>query len=473
MIQNNKATLLIIFIGLVLSIFFSINGLSKYDKNITTNNGYIYHQMIKGDAFRYLSHGDEIKNQLKDGVNFFKTGREHYTKYLPPRVMAAYYYFLDINLLNDPNSKKINTGIHLPYLLFQSFLYYFTIILLYFSISKIINQKTCFFIVCFLCFEPTILQYHSSFWTESIFFSLQILLISLILKKKQSNLNFFLIGIFLAVLSLQKEYSIFYIIPILIYFYITIKSFKYKQFIFLFIGFFLFQSILVYNNYKRSGVFYIMTADSKVNLHIDLVNKVMPKKLNITNKEFTTAEGKATLEWIQKNTIKYDKELIGNIDQPGYMDYRMSILEKDKVKFDKFIRSRTIDYFYKYPIDFIKFTIRSSLHMVVLNPFHIYSDNNFRSGEIYNTSQTHNKLIPYRIVYTLVIYLICLYGLFSIIQKKEYYVLLYLTFSILYFFGLVSWHGNTRYFMPVVIYISFFFGYGIDKIINSKKIVKF
>ena len=32
---------------------------------------------------------------------------------------------------------------------------------------------------------------------------------------------------------------------------------------------------------------------------------------------------------------------------------------------------------------------------------------------------------------------------------------------------------NTGYFMPVVIYISLFFGYGIGKIINLKKIVKF
>ena len=473
MIQNNKIITLVIFLGFFISVLFTINNLNKYDKNVKGVDGSFYHKMIKSDANRYVSHGNEIKNQLNNGVNFFKTGREHYTKYLPPRIYAAYYHLFDINLFNNLDEEKINTGVHFPYLLFQSLLYYFSIILLYFSISKIINQKTCFFIICFLCFEPTILQYHSSFWSESIFFSLQILLISLILKKNQSNLNFFLIGVFLTLLSFQKEYSIFYIIPIIIYFYLTLNNLKYKQFIFLLLGFFLFQSILGYNNYKRSGVFYIMTGDSKIYLHHDLVSKVMIPKLKTTDKEFFATEGKATLKWIQKNTIEYDKELIESIDLPGYMDYRNSILEKDKVIFDNFIRSRTIDYFYKYPIDFIKFTIKSSLHITLLNPFHIYSDNNFESGEIYNGSKTHSKLIPYRIAYTLVIYLICLYGLYSIIQKKKYYVLLYLTFSILYFYGLVSWNGNTRYFMPVVIYISFFFGYGIDKIINLKKIVKF
>ena len=105
----------------------------------------------------------------------------------------------------------------------------------------------------------------------------------------------------------------------------------------------------------------------------------------------------------------------------------------------------------------------------MLNPFHIYSDNNFQSGEIYYLSETHDKLVPYRIFYTLILYIICLFGLVSLIQKKNYNILFYLLLSIIYFYGLVSWHGNTRYFMPVVIYLSFFFGFGIDKIINYKK----
>ena len=95
MIKNNKVTFFVIFVGLILSILFSINGLNKHDKNKTNIDGKSYHQMIKADTFRYLSHGNEIKDQLNEGINFFKTGREHYTKYLPPRLIAAYYYFFD------------------------------------------------------------------------------------------------------------------------------------------------------------------------------------------------------------------------------------------------------------------------------------------------------------------------------------------------------------------------------------------
>ena len=189
--ENKKIVLFVIFIGFFFSVLLSINNLNKYDKNLINEDGNSYHQMIKGDAHRYLSHGNEIKDQLENNLNFFETGREHYTKYLPPRVYALYYHFFNIDLFEDPDHKEVKIGIHLPYLVLQSLLYYFSIILLYLSISKKINQKISFLIILFLSLEPTILQYHSSFWSESLFFSIQILLISLILKKKQTNLSFF------------------------------------------------------------------------------------------------------------------------------------------------------------------------------------------------------------------------------------------------------------------------------------------
>ena len=469
MVKDNKIVIYIISLGFLLSAVISINNIIIYDKNITSNNGIAYHQMIKADAYRYLSHGNEIKEQLNEGVNFFKTGREHYTKYLPPRIMAAYYYIFDKNMFSDLDTKKIQTGIHLPYLLFQSLIYYLAIIFLYFTISKKINKTICIGIIFFLCFEPTILQYHSSFWSESIFFTIQIFIISCVLKTKQTNFNFFIIGILLATLSLQKEYSIFYIAPLSIYFFITLANSKFKKLIIMFIGFFLIQSILGYNNYKRSGEFYIMTADSKINLHIDLVKKVIKKKFEISGKEFNFIEGEATYEWLEKNSIVFNKIDLNKKDYPGFMEYRSVLNEKDKIKFDNFIRSRTIEYIVKYPGDFIKYVINRSFHIVLLNPFHIYSDNNFMSGEVYYDTETHKKLIPYRIFYTLIIYSICLFGLINFYKKKEYKDLIYLIISIFYFYSLVSWHGNTRYFMPVVIYLSFFFGYGIHYILKSKK----
>ena len=470
-IQSNKIILFIIFLGFLSSCLLTISNLNNYDKNIQSQGTNItYHQMIKSDPHRYLSDGFEIKNQLKNGKNFLETGPENYTKYLPARLAALYYYYFDINLFNNSIEKIINPGIHLNYLLIQCFFYFFCLTLLYFSLIKIINKKVSTFIVLFLCFEQTIFQYHGSFWRESIFFSLQILLISLILKKDNSMFNFFFIGLFLGILSLQKEYSIFYIVPVVIYFIFTSNNLKYQKIFILFLSFSAVQLFLGFNNYKRSGNFYIMSADSKVNLHIDLTEKVMKKKYKISQEEFKIIEGKESLKWVINNSIKFDEKKIINIYKPRYMEVRESIIEEsDKVKFDNNIRKRTINYFFNYPLDFINFIFKSSIHIILLNPFHIWADNNFISGEYYYTTETHKKLIPYRIIYSLIIYSICFLGFLSLIRKKEYTILLYLIFSALYFYVLVSWHGNTRYFLPVLIYLSFFWGYGLDKIINKNK----
>ena len=71
MIKKNRALFLII-IGFAISVILSIYNIKNHDKNIFTEDGSYYHKMIKYDVYRYLSHGDEIKNQLKEGINFLK-----------------------------------------------------------------------------------------------------------------------------------------------------------------------------------------------------------------------------------------------------------------------------------------------------------------------------------------------------------------------------------------------------------------
>jgi len=35
--------------------------------------------------------------------------------------------------------------------------------------------------------------------------------------------------------------------------------------------------------------------------------------------------------------------------------------------------------------------------------------------------------------------------------------------------AMLGWAGNSRYFAPILIYLSFFFGHGIENLINTKK----
>jgi len=468
--KKDSISLTIILISFIFSIFISINTLNTNDKN-SLYDGKTYHKMIKQDPLRYLSNGAEIKDEIINGKNFFSSGGENYTKYLPSRLAAIYYLVFDRDLFNNLNDKIINTGIHLEYLIIQCLIYFFSIFILYLVIKEKFNQRITNLILIFLCLEPTLFQYHASFWSESIFFSLQILVLALMLIEDKKVLGFISLGIFVGVLSLQKQMAIFYIIPLIIYVYFFSKR-KIISLTSLVIGYLIIQIFLGYVNYKRSGKFYVMTADTKINLHHILVSSVMSNKLNISSLEFNIMEGNVVSEWMHQNKIQYsnkNKFITKENNFVDWLDYRREILkESDKVLFDNYISSRTVHFFKKYPFIFLNKIIKKSFHSALLNPFHIYSDNRFRSGEVYYKSKTHQKLVSIRVIYSLTMYLICLFGLFIIYKKKDYKLLTVITLSIAYFYFLVSWHGNTRYFVPVVIYLSFLFSFGINGILERR-----
>ena len=162
---------------------------------------------------------------------------------------------------------------------------------------------------------------------------------------------------------------------------------------------------------------------------------------------------------MNENSINYNKKIVSDIENTRYpfKTARSAIeLNSDKIQLDNFYATRTIDILLEYPLTSFKIIAKRSLHSLLLNPFHIYSDHNFISGENYYLSDQHQKLIPIRIIYTLFIYLISLLGVYVIFKRKDYRILAILIISILYNFGMVSWHGNTRYFVPVLIYLSFY-----------------
>ncbi len=411
--------------------------------------------MIKYDALRYVSHGAEIKKDLDEGKNFFKTGREHFTKYLPPRIVALIFYIFDIEFYEDFEEKKINTGIYKPYLYIQCFVFYLSLIVFFYLTKNIFSTKYLFIILLFFSLEPNILQYHGTFWSESYFFAFQIIIIGLMLYPKKRMINYFLIGFFVGILSLQKQYAIYFSIPLIIYFFIFYKKNFYFNILILLVGFFITQFFVGYNNYKRAGVFYFLANDNNIALHLDLVPKVINEVKGYSGNEFVIKEAEEMKKWMAINSIKYE-------DKPSnkyhYMNYRDNIInEIDKLKFDEEIKNRTLNYVKEYPIEFLKKIINHGFHITLLNPFHIYSDHNFKSGEIYYVSKKHAELIKYRVGYTLIIYLICLYGLLMYIKERNYKMLTLLFLSIFYFYLLSFWHGNTRYYMPVYIYFAFLF----------------
>ena len=464
-----------ILLSFLLSLIVTKYYLNSYDTyGISVDNKEISHKhkMIKYDVLRYLSHGAEIKKDLNEGKSFFSTGRVHFTKYLPPRLAAAYYYFFDKELFNNFEEKKINLGIHFPYLIIQCLFYYLSLLFLYLVISKKINKHISFPIIAFLAIEPTIFQYHGTFWSESVFFSLQIILLALILKDRHNFYNLFLIGLFLSLLSLQKQVAYFFIVPIFIYYFIFLKKNEYYKLVYLLFSFFLIQSFVGYNNLVREGKFYLLSGDTKTAVYYTVVTPIVLDSKKISFETFRHDESKIILNWLKDSSVKFDltKIKVNPSDPLNFNNYKNALTKKsDVVRFNNFIVERTLNLLLENKWSTFKYITRRAIGIIVLNPFHIYSDHNFQSGEVYYETDTHDNLIPIRVIYSILIYVICLAGFVYLMKQKEYKLLSILVLSILYNYGMVCWNGNTRYFVPVLIYVSFFFGFGVHKIMLLMK----
>lgn len=460
--------LILIIFSLTASLIQSNYNIKNYDKNVITKNGKSTHLMIKNDPFRYFSHGYEIKQELDQNINYFDTGRTNFTKYLFPRIIALYYKVFNLKLYENEEDKVVNLGIHQNYLIIQILIYYFSILFLYFQLRNKIENRFLFFSILFLCLEPTLFQYHSSFWSESIFFSLQILIMSLILNNKFSSLGLFFLGVLLSLLALQRTNGFYYLIPILLYFYFSKETNFIKKISLLLIGFSLLMCIVGYHNYKKSGMWSVVPSETKSVLSAYVVP-------NILNEQEMIEEKNKFVRYLKTNNFKLDYDLLDNF---SYQRYSFIFCSGLSEKNDKFENNQICNYFDRrskkilltYPFETIKFITRKSLSFVLLNPFHIYSDHKFLSGEEYYKSDLHKKLLPYRIIYTMIIFLVCFFGLLQMIKSKNFKIMFYLLISGFYFFIILSWHGNNRYFTPVLIYASFFFGYGFSGILNYFKI---
>ena len=272
-----KKIFVLIFLGFVSSIVLSNYYVVKYDKY--ADNGYS-HVMLKDETLGIWYRAAKIVEDVKKGKNFFLSGDitfDPHTKPLPERLVAIYSLLSGHKIIEEwkPNSwnsdcsiikascVKIKLGGKLPFLIIQSLAYYLALVYLVLKISKIFPIANCFYIVFFLAFEHTTFQYHSSFWSESFYFTLQILILGLLLGNSHRILDNLLIGIFLGLLFLQRSVGVFYLMPIIIYFLFSYKSKSIKPIIASVIGYTLIVSLLGFYNYKKTNIFLYFSIRGK------------------------------------------------------------------------------------------------------------------------------------------------------------------------------------------------------------------
>ena len=447
-------TYILIFTSLLISIISTNIFINKYDKYEISTDEIENHRIVKGDIPDIWVDGEIIKRDLEKGKNYFVSGKEIFRSYLPPRLIALYSHVFNYKLFENWNKKIISSNSNkIYYLIIQSIIYYIILIFFFRQINKFYNTRVCFFIIFFLAIEPSIFFFHSSFHTESFFFSLQILLLSLMIGESINKIKFVFIGILLGIMFLQKVVTIYYLIPLSIYY---IYKFKKKSIIPLLIITLFYLSILLmvgFTNYKRANVFYIMPPSSKITFYLYLPAEILVKNKKISYQEANEKIKLDKEKWIKENNINFDSE-------------------SDRIKYYNYQQQYTFKILLDHPIGTAKYVIWKTFQTSILNPIYIlefFNYENAKKPEYYLTENYKKINIPIRIFYSLAIYFIVAYGFlksFSII-RKEHYILF--TFSAIYMLTMLGWAGNSRYFAPILIYLSFFFGHGIENLINIKK----
>ena len=455
---------ILIILSFLVSISLSFNYLSKYDRLIKTENSEkLIHPMLKSAVGIHWSEAAQILNDIKDKKNFFEYGKE-YDEFLPQRVLALYYYVIDEPIYDENGNFETNNGKFL-YLILKTLLFYLALTYFAHKITKILPIKNCFFIVLFLGLEPTIFQYHSSFWNESLFFTFQLLLFSYLISASSNLSSNFLMGIILGTMYMISQESFYLFIPIILFQLLTFKRKSPKIIGSCFLGFAFILSIITFHNYKRTNNIFFMGDGVKSALYLYIAPNILSMSKKISNVEAASEMNLKKLDWIKKNNIN------ASFKKKDFWDLGTINNEDDRLKYYNYLQYSALNIIIKNPIETAKFIIKKNLHTLVLNPFYVNNYHKFESvkGEkAYYKSETHTNEIPYRIIYTAFLYIIILIGVLFSWKNYNKILIFSIIMLALYPIFILGWMGANRYFVPSLIYLSFFFGNGMTYILNKK-----
>jgi len=445
-LENKKRVYLVFLIGIIISTGYAFFNLNKFDKIEGS------HLMIRGDSSLIWYEAETFKNDFLEKKTFFGNGAEYIRTFLPSKIIAFYHILTNQNLYDNYENRIIRTGGKKLYLLFQILFYYLSLFFLYKKLSTFYSDKKVgFYIVSFLALDPNIIQWHGTFWTESVFFSLQLLLLGLIVKEKKSNLFCLCLGLFLGLIFLQKTVAVLFIFFIFFYILFSEEKNNKLKFFNLILGFFIILSLLGYDNYKKTGIFYVMPLQTKNAHYVYLIpqiyKKISPPK---SFKQLKDSE----IEWKINNNYLEDNFL-------------------STYKLKKFQQEKAIEIILDNKIITLQIYLKKIIIHSIINPmqtfyWHKYNQMKY-SGEEFHLSEVSKKYFIFKIFYSVLFYVIVFMGIFEIFKKRsklKFHLLI--SFLVLYLIFMLGWIGNSRYFMPSIIFLSIFFGHGVHFFINKK-----
>ena len=210
-----------------------------------------------------------------------------------------------------------------------------------------------------------------------------------------------------------------------------------------------------------------MNDGAKSALYLYIAPKVLSMSKKISLVEAESEMDSKKLDWLKENNIN------ASFKNKGFRDLGNIINEVDRLKYYNYLQYSALNIIVKNPISTTKFIIKKNLHTVVLNPFFVknyYKFDTVRGQKAYYKSETHTNEIPYRIIYTAILYIIMLIGIFYSWKNSNKIIVFSIIILALYPIFILGWMGANRYFVPSLIYLSIFFGNGVACILDKKNL---
>lgn len=462
--MNNKISK-IILVGLFVSVvlnFYYVGQFDKHDQSVknTKNHNEDQHMMIKSDTEKFWFRAHNLKIQLKNGVNYFETGQEYRVPYLPSKILYLFSKVSNLKFYDQEKNEIISESFEgnlskrkitldnkkVFFLILQSLLYYLSIFFLYSKIRDKLDNKNTLFLIAFLSFEPTIMLFHSSFWSESIFFTLLIFSISLIVERKISLSKNLLIGLLLGLLFLQRSVAIYYVLIVIIYYFFIFKKNSIQPVISLLIGYFLIILFIGFHNFKRSDNFYIQPTQAKDGFYVYLAPNIFSLNEKISVKKANSILDEKLDQWIETNNLNLENEA-------------------DRLIYYKYLQNKSFEIILDKPLNSFVIILKRTMHYLVLDPLrhvHYFYKFNLREQNSFYKTEIADKWILPRLIYSSLIYFIVLISFVHMIRNKDYDKFkFFLIFSLIYFVAVSSWTGNNRYHVPNLVFLAFFVSNGM------------
>ena len=140
------------FFSVILSFFFAVSDLKRYDKIKINFDNNSYNQLLYEDLGYTWQIADKFRKKLKSGKNFIESLPNYQHYFLPSIIVGYYYYLIDkdifVEQLNNRDVIKVKNS-KLPLLIFQIIIYYLSVFIFSTELKKKLNYP---FIYQFLFF---------------------------------------------------------------------------------------------------------------------------------------------------------------------------------------------------------------------------------------------------------------------------------------------------------------------------------